>query len=60
MGVVAFTAFLWVQSFTMMLELNTLTTRNIMAIWGFHAFTFAILLLSNVIYVCHYTLPTNT
>jgi phospholipid-translocating ATPase len=47
LGLVAFGAYLWVQAITMSLELKNLTVVNIVAIWGMHVLTFAILIFTN-------------
>ena len=49
MGIVAFCAYLWVQAVTMTLELRNVTWINVVAIWGMHALTFAILLFTSAI-----------
>jgi len=51
LGIVAFGAYLWVQSFTMCLELKYITYWNLAAIWGMHNVTILILLFTNALLV---------
>jgi len=44
LGIVAFCAFLWIQSVTMQFELRSICWWNVGFIWGFHIFAFVLLL----------------
>jgi len=48
MGIVAFCAYLWVQSTTMMMELHNLALFNMLFIWLFHILCFILLYATNV------------
>jgi len=49
LGMVAFCAYLWVQSLTMLMELHNIALFNVGFIWAFHVLCFALLWVTNIL-----------
>jgi magnesium-transporting ATPase (P-type) len=49
LGILAFCGFLWIQSITMTIELQSIAWWNVILIWGFHVLTFIVLFATNTI-----------